>query len=481
MKHLIALLALLCLPACSNNPSPNPPDPPKPEPTTVEITVVTCEGPADYCLKRPLVGGASVLVDGTATATTNANGYAKFRTKAGSQTLEARADGYEPLQKAITAKAGFNQDLVLKRSVPPLAKVTTSGRFFLVNGQTYRGKWTSGLGLLSLASAQRIAFLDSMQALGFDGVRVMAGDIGWANGQTPASGLANLPGLLQETAARGLYLYLVALTGTASGYNAEQYLTDISALCAPQIHCVLEVANEIGHGSQSSQVNDIPTLQAMALRVIPGGTTWALGAMLGQDEPINGVYPPTPKSGGALFSTAHLDRGRTPWPEMIRRVREIESISSETGKPAISGEPIGADEVEKPGSRSNLPELFYTYGALCRVFELGACVFHSEDGRYARLLGPIQTDCAKAFLDGFASIHSQTSARLAFKNAGWSGSDVPVASFSGATRVYSGVTGNEGYTVVVGDTGVQVEWKNGYHVVAELGRRPGVVVWKIAK
>jgi len=38
-------------------------------------------------------------------------------------------------------------------------------------------------------------------------------------------------------------------------------------------------------------------------------------------------------------------------------------------------------------------------GALCRGFEIG-CVFHSEDGLYARLLGPNQRACAEAFIAG---------------------------------------------------------------------------------
>jgi hypothetical protein len=213
----------------------------------------------------------------------------------------------------------------------------------------------------------------------------------------------------------------------------------------------------------------------VAVRVVPAGQPWALGAMLGQDEPINGVYPPT---GVAPFSTAHLDRSRKGF-DQVRRIREIAAISEVTGKPAISGEPIGAAEQSDPGRREADPNFFFAMGALCRLFELGACVFHSEDGLQARPLAPNQQRCAEEFLAGFRSIDS--TARLGYRNAGWAGADVPVASFSGALRVYSGVTGNDGYTVVVGDEGVAVEWKNGYHVVAELARRPGVIVWKIAK
>jgi hypothetical protein len=282
--------------------------------------------------------------------------------------------------------------------------------------------------------------------------------------------------LLEDTEKRGLYTYLVAITGSASGYNIETYLSQVAGLCAAHIACVLEVANEIGHSSQSSLVNDPARLNDVARRVVPSGiTVWTLGAMLGQDEvDQSGKYPP---NGAAPSNTAHLDRGRQPWPDMIRRVREIAGISENTGKAVFSGEPIGAAEVDSPGRRSADPNLFFTYGALCRMFEVN-CVFHSEDGLQARKLGPKQLESARAFLDGWAAV--ATDARLSYQNAGWAGGDPPVASFSGATRVYSGINGSDGYTVVVGDTGVQIQWKNGWAPVGVV-TRPQVQVIHIRR
>ncbi len=468
-----ALILLLPLSACGPVPPTKPPQPPTT--TDTKFTVVVCDdGPTNHCTTSPKIANARLVIDGALLDETNDNGFAVAVIVNGSHQVRIEADGYEPVSFGVTLPTQAHRDIEMKRTAPPVSRVRTDGRFFVNDKGTYRGRWTSGLALLSRTAAERAAFLDWARSFGFDGVRVFAGDIGWAN-QTPASALANLPSLLAETQARGLYLYLVAITGSASGYDVEQYLADVAHYCTNAAGCVLEAANELGHSSQSAQVNDVRGFESIAVRAIPSGSTWALGAMLGQDEPVNNVYPPT---GVAPFSTAHLDRSRDKW-NQVRRVREIAAISETTGKPAISGEPIGAAEVSQPQRRESDPNFFFAYGALCRLFELGACVLHSEDGLFARSLGPVQTECARAFLDGYKSI--DTDVRLSYRNAGWTGNDVPVASFTGAVRVYSGVFGTEGYTVVVGDEGVQVEWKNGYHVVAELARKPGVIVWKIAK
>jgi len=470
MKRYLTALLLVLLAGCGTNPPPNPNPDPKPDPgAAFQFTVVTKDETG-----KPVA--AAIVNVNAQTTRTNSNGFGELKLLKGSYSVTATADGYRPAEiLSLSVERNIHRDMVLARDVVPMTKLNVEGRFY-VNGQgTYRPRWTSGLALLSRPPPDRTAFLDEAKALGFDGVRVFAGDLGWA-GQTPASALANIPALLGEVHSRGMYTYLVAITGSASGYNVEQYLHQVAVECVKVVSCVLEVANEIGHSSQSSLVNDPRQLESIAKRVVPSELTYALGAMLGQDEvDQNGIYPP---NGSATVNTAHLDRGRTPWPEMIRRVREIAGISENTNKPAMSGEPIGAAEVDSPGRRSADPDLFFTYGALCRMFEVG-CVFHSEDGLQGRLLGPIQKECAKQFIEGWKAV--ATDARLTYQNTGWAGPDAPIAAMSGATRTYSGININDGYTVVVGDEGVQIQWKNGWAPVGEPVRRDGAQVIHIRR
>lgn len=474
MKRLLTASLLLLLAACGSMPPPVVTPPPA---SAFQFTVVVCSGGSgDFCTNVPKVSGAKLVIDAKPAGTTNAKGFAGDMLSKGGHDVEISAEGCETKTFTVQMTDPYHRDVKLN-CTPPLSRLRSEGRFFVNDKGTYRPLWSSGLSLLSKSASERATFLDEVRTLGFDGVRVFAGDIGWANGQTPESALANIPGLLADTEKRGLYTYLVAITGSASGYNVETYLSQVAGLCAAHINCVLEVANEIGHSSQSSLVNDPARLNDMARRVVPAGVSlWSLGAMLGQDEvDQNGKYPP---NGAAPFNTAHLDRGRQPWPDMIRRVREIAGISENTGKPSMSGEPIGAAEVDSAGRRSADPNLFFTYGALCRLFEVG-CVFHSEDGLLSVKLRPRQLESAKAFIEGYKSL--ATDARLSYQNAGWAGSDPPVASFSGATRVYSGINGSDGYTVVVGDTGVSIQWKNGWAPVGEPVKRPQVQVIHIRR
>jgi hypothetical protein len=157
---------------------------------------------------------------------------------------------------------------------------------------------------------------------------------------------------------------------------------------------------------------------------------------------------------------------------MVARLREIAAISARIGKPAISGEPIGAAESVEPGRRDNNPSVFFALGALSRLFEIGT-VFHSEDGLNGRRLGPIQRQCAEAFVAGFRAI--DTDARLALKDVG--AADSPVVSVAGAQRAYPAIHENRGWSVLVGTAGEpDVRVQNGWRIVATTAPRPGVRV-----
>lgn len=461
-QRWLAGVLLVCLSGCVS-PGPIPPRPPQP-PAEYDLSFVVCSPTPCQAGGQPVVDATIMVGEYTGRLTTNEFGFAERVVEPGRYRIQVDKVGYESLDLTVDVARHLHRDLVMTKLAPPVTRLQIDGRHFMP-----RLVFVSGLTLLTKTPAERAAFLDWVQRSGFNGFRVFGGALTWAN-QTPDSALAALPATIAEAAQRGLYTYVVALTDSGTGYDAEAHTQAVAARCAEQVTCILEVANEIGHSTQSDQVNDLDWLEPMAKRVIPPVVPWALGAILGVDEGAD--YP----AAGGPFSTAHLDRSRDKW-NQVRRVREIAGISEGTGKPAMSGEPIGAGEQTVQGRREADPAFWLAYGALCRLFEVG-CVLHSQLGLEAQPHTGNQQACAEAMLQGWRALDTQD--RLTYKNAGWS--DSPVKEFTGAVRVYSGVVGDRGYSVVVGkEASFAVEWQNGWSPVETLTEMPGVQVLRIRR
>lgn len=463
----------------SGGPKPRTP----PAATTVSVACVV----TDKATTTPVVDAICVL--GAQTGTTNGDGYHLFgQVPVGKVRLEVNAEGYAGYSSAPNDYSiGSNTDLTvsLERTIPPhapLTRIRTDGRFFVNDAGTFRPVFASALAILVKDPAQRAAVLDEDAQLGFNGVRVFGGALTWA-GQTPELARERLPVVLTEALQRGLYVHVAAITDSGTGYDVPGHLRAVADICNAWVNCLLELANEYDHPSQSKDVNDPAWLRQIARQTVPVGLPWALGASIRTDE--GGDYP----GFGGAWTTAHLDRGRDPW-NQVRRIREIAGLSEESRKPAMSGEPIGAAEVYNPGKRMGAPRpdheqedrninpqaFFFALGALSRMFEVGT-VFHSDDGLNAQTLGPVQRQCAEAFIAGFRSIVSDT--RLTYKNAGWN--DSPVEKADRVVRAYSGVAGGEGWNVAVGVEGTAaIQWKNGWRDDGVVASRPGVEVRKLA-
>lgn len=474
---VIAAIAAAVALAKGGGSKPNPQLPtPNPAPASYTLTVRVYRGPVagDHKLPGAAVdaGDVHAVADGAGNA--NLDGL-----PAGQHNVCARAAGYVPTCAAVTVPGG-PLDLSLERDVPPTLPVRIDRRSWVTDAGTFRPVFQSGLSLLVRSPAERAAFLDQTRAIGFNGIRVFAGDLGWA-GQTPAAARAALHPFLDEAAARGLYVYVCAITGGRDpAYDIEAHLRDVAAIVAVHPNAILEVENEIGHPTLSDRGNDVGWLLGMARRSIPAGVLWTLGAPVGTDEPTpEGTY----EADGGQFNDAHLDRGRDLY-NQVRRLREIAAISEATRKPAMSGEPIGIAEVPMPGKQrlwgDDARRFAFAYGVLCRGFELG-CVFHSEQGLHAEQLGPQTTAAAEDFIAGWKAI--DTPDRLAFVNAGWPGSPIRGANFdTGIVRAYSFIAGDRGWTVLVGLRGdPAVEWGGGWHPVKAVADRPGVRVIEIAR
>lgn len=461
VKNLCVIIILSFLVACG------PINPPEPPSNIFNVSFVVCE--TNPC-NNNYVQGARITFEGTnrPVLTTNLYGYADSTSNKNSYNIRIQAEGYQDATFPLVVERRINKDVVLVRIVPPLTRVRTEGRFFLNEPGTFRPVWTSALTLLKKTAEEQTAYLKQAKDLGFNGVRVFAGALPWAN-QNPEDALAALSAALARARAEGLYFYVVANTESGTGYDVPSHTAAIAGQCAEADNCIFEGANEYWHPTQSDFVQDVSRLQNLLLQVVPSQVVWATGAAQ-VDE--GGDYP----AQAGNFSTAHLDRGRDKW-NQVRRVREIAGISEGTGKPALSGEPIGAAEQAQDGRRESDPNFFYAYGALCRLFEVG-CVFHSDQGLQATPLTDNQLVCASAFIKGFNDL--DTTDRLTYKNATWT--DSPVKSFSGAVRVYSGVSGDHGYTVAVGvDGNLEVEWQNGWRHVGTISDLGPVKVYRVRR
>jgi len=184
------------------------------------------------------------------------------------------------------------------------------------------------------------------------------------------------------------------------------------------------------------------------------------------------VYP----AHGGSYSTAHLDRDRDVW-NQLRRVREVFAIDEAHGTPVINNEPIGCAEPGTPGQRYYDPAWAATLGALDRAFGVGG-VHHSQAGLMADLPGPIQRQCAAAYIAAFRAVDEALDGEVGeYKNVGHGGSPLVGARFveggqaDGVVRAYSFIRGDRGVAVLVGAKGdAGLEWGNGWRQTAEVGR-----------
>jgi hypothetical protein len=312
------------------------------------------------------------------------------------------------------------------------------------------------------------AYLDWVQAHGFNGVRVFCGNLTWA-GQTFRSALDGLPAVLAATAARGLYCELVSLTDTkdVSERDGEAHARAVAALAGPS--SVLELSNEVGHGTQASWLTaDWCRRIGRSLPVV-----WAVGAPVGQDEPINGSFP----GHGGSYITSHLDRGRPFW-DQVRRVRELFAIIETHKVPCVNNEPVGAGPIQQNGRRETNPTFFRALGALNSLFGVQG-VFHLDAGLHCTLPSATESACARAFIEGHALLGDEAGTRQ-YLNTGHAGS--PVKSIANLTRAYSFVAGNAGHTILIGySASSRVDWGNGWSPRAKVIDDGGLQVWEVQR
>lgn len=480
----ILLLALFISVGCPER----KPVPPRHVDVTHQIKVVVSDG-------ETAVSGATVAI-GVISVKTNDRGEAVIVSpELLSADLRVTADGYAPLQSVISVTAAGTHEVSLTRTRIPTVRgrIQARGRQLAYpDGQLFVWRGLTGFMLPELVvrgkTAQAESFLHAASADGFNVVRVLAMlPEGWPDGHllSPEDGLAALPSVFKLAQAADMYVHVAVLSGTVSLPNADlgRYVEQAGAACAAAVNCVLlEVANEPFHGVHREDVQDPSVLASWAKRV-PAEVLVALGSA-GDDE--------SDSHAAGDVVTVHLDRSRDPW-NMVRRVRELENLSRNTGKVVINSEPDGFGEQEwaprVDGTRYHRqtdPSLAFAFGALSRVFSVPT-TFHFESGLRADPMTPNERACAVAFMEGTRIVPDTTT--LEFQNTGWATSPVASARFAdgppkdnAAVRVYSGVSGSTGVSVYLGVRGdAGVVFRQPWAIVRQVEARPGIEVWEIGQ
>ena len=365
----------------------------------------------------------------------------------------------------MVTPASINQ----ARSVPQLRVEGT--QFVDEAGRTYIPRWVSGLTLLTRTPSQQATFLDWAAKTGFNGVRIFAGAVSWAN-LTPQISLEALPVFLDQAAKRGLVVEVTGLMDTGLGYDAKAHVQALTNVVAGRRGVVFELANEIGHPTQAKDLTP-DRLRAWGKEIVaPRGVIWALGAG-DTDTLVNGGHP----TAGGSYITVHLDRGGAMWPQ-VARVRVLFEVSRALGVPVINNEPMGCDE--KPGretgrQRWNDPAGFFAMGVLDRAFNLGG-VHHSQAGLMGEVPGPVQQRCADAYVAGHRVVESTLGdGRGVFTEAGRD--DAPVRSVSGLPpeQVLTFVAKDRAMVVLIGaPKDAKVQWAAGWRQAAVVKSMTGL-------
>lgn len=321
-----------------------------------------------------------------------------------------------PARRTAAAPAPVDQTLTFR------GRITAAGRGFVAaDGQAWRYRGLSGFRLLEMAAHGNLAgvdaFLDYASSSGFTVVRVFAMARGLFSLQA-GEGSPSLAPLLERARRRSLYLEVVALVDTGSyGLSRTQIAAqlDLTArICAAADNCLLEAANEIDHPTQSPELPGV--IRAF---VPPAGLTWTEGSPL-DDE--SRMYV------AGTYVVRHLDRGSDAQ-AMVSRVRVLEALSRDTGKPVVNDESIGAceatsdgrnaDDPERacpePGRRTNDPAVMAEMASL-EARTIAGGTFLCDACQQGRVPGPGVRAIVKAWVD--ASRRSQDATGARFVDAG---------------------------------------------------------------
>ena len=352
-----------------------------------------------------------------------------------------------------------------------LTPLRVCGRALCAGDERFRWRGVTAFGLADLVAHGRETdartFIAWAGNTGFNVLRVLAmiPNGGWLD-LSPADGRRALPRLFTIAREHGMYVQIVALANTnerSGRYRGEPFLREqvreVGRLCAQARNCVLELANEPYHGSQASL--DQPALMRRLQQEVPKALPVAWGAARGDESH---------EMAGGTFAVVHVRRSGDRW-SRIARMRSLAALSAATGKFVVDNEPIGAAEAPDRGRRDSAPEAFFAQGVMSRLLDVGS-TFHCEDCLPARVPGPVQRECAGAFIEGFRIVPEDVSPTI-----------VDVAAADGASGgVFSATSGDRAWSLLLGEsTAAGVRWPRGWSGGKRIAHKPGVEVWTAAR
>jgi hypothetical protein len=267
-------------------------------------------------------------------------------------------------------------------------------RFVTSAGTTFEWRGITAFRLVDYVadgeSGKAEAFLDWAAQQRLTVVRVLT-MMGGLFDLKPADGRRALPHLLEMAAARGIFVEVVALAGTADiPVDLDGHIDAVGRILAEHPNGLLEIANEPVHPSQSAEVQEPAVLAALATRV-PRDVPISLGSI----ERGDGF-------GAGSYITWHSPResGRGGWGHVLA-LAEGAALVARWQKPVVSDEPIGAGPEFQPGRRDNDPARFRAAALLTRLTGLGA-TFHYDGGIHARVPTGPELECFNAWNEGWA-------------------------------------------------------------------------------
>jgi len=312
-------------------------------------------------------------------------------------------------------------------SSPPKLRVDGT-RFTTITGEPFVYKGLTAFSLIAqLARGDDMfadAYLAYAQRAGFNVVRTLTAVLNSFADLAPSRGLELLPRFLDMAAKRGLYVEVVGLSDTQTfedagrGFDWRRHARDVATVCAMHDNALFEFANEPYHGTHVSELHSMAFTQAEAAIATDGlDVLWAPGA-----SPDDEAHIPSGR-----YTNRHLDRNHRDRLNEVRRVKALYSdVQSEVGVPCVNDEPRGADEKDESETgraRSNEPWFFFAMGALEAGFGVPG-TFHCQDGLACNVPGPVQQECARAYLEGKALIADELQGHMQYLNNEHNGSPV---------------------------------------------------------
>jgi len=260
-------------------------------------------------------------------------------------------------------------------------------RFLKPDGTAFQWRGISAFRLVEFVAHGREAEADEYLAWAASKKLTVVRVFAMADGifqLTPADGLRALPRLLEIARRHGMYVEVVAFTGTSAiEVDMPRFVEAIGAICAKYPNALLELANEPGHPTQSARVHDAAYMQSLA-RLVPKQVPLSLGSVEYGDAFAAGTY-----------ITWHSPRGQD-WPQ---RMADGALLLKKFKKPVISDEPIGAADAAVADRRDNNPARFRQAAQAARRAGLGA-TFHYDGGIQAKRLTKTEIACLDAWLAG---------------------------------------------------------------------------------